>query len=681
MTPKKQVSPAIRILRGERDASARATHLEAATRKFLVTTNERKQMSTKTNFKRIALVAVAALGLGVLSSVPATAASSGITVTVADGTSNIVGGKSDSTNAATFTISGLLGAGDSLIAYVTQKAIPTAESGTATTVVPVFYNLDSSSPAVSTLTIESGNSNNGDATGFRVQDSLVAFGGASAFQLAGKAALRASGATGDTLVASTAGAGIRLSSTADVNISSKFGLQLDTGLSTTRTPGTYTYTVTVKLYEKSFGAATVVLTTYTKDVSIVISPLAYATTTIAPGSSTVFIGSSAAPAADATISALATASTTPAAYVRVNTFNSTGQNKAESITATISGAGLLSFGSVSGASLTIAGTGTSDISILPDGRSGISTISISTTTRTFPAKTMTFYAAKPTTLVATVSAPLAGIGTNTDVVRVDAKDASGTSYGGLLYIYASSATDAAVAGAVRATAAASAISCAVPTATQPLHVCPVTGSAAGTAKFKVSHYSTAALATTAADGAEVTSNEVTVTVGANAVATVKIEFDKASYAPGERARIYVTPLDSAGKAMQATAFTNLFASGGISTASALTFAGSTTTADSLTAVAITTKAVSSSTSGARAGSFEYTVYMPVSGSTVTLTATGGTSLPIAGRVAVTASATITDSGAAALAAVNALATTVASLKTLITTLTNLVLKIQKKVKA
>jgi|GEM_PF-4131072 len=32
MTPKKQVSPAIRILRGERDASARATHLEEAVR-------------------------------------------------------------------------------------------------------------------------------------------------------------------------------------------------------------------------------------------------------------------------------------------------------------------------------------------------------------------------------------------------------------------------------------------------------------------------------------------------------------------------------------------------------------------------------------------------------------------------------------------------------------------------
>ena len=73
MALNKQVSPVIRISQGERDASARATHLEAATRKFLVTTNERKKMSTKTNFKRRALVAVAALGLGVLSSVPSQA--------------------------------------------------------------------------------------------------------------------------------------------------------------------------------------------------------------------------------------------------------------------------------------------------------------------------------------------------------------------------------------------------------------------------------------------------------------------------------------------------------------------------------------------------------------------------------------------------------------------------------
>jgi hypothetical protein len=50
--------------------------LRARSRKFLNLTNERKNMSTKTNFKRVALVAVASLGLGVLTSVaPANAVS------------------------------------------------------------------------------------------------------------------------------------------------------------------------------------------------------------------------------------------------------------------------------------------------------------------------------------------------------------------------------------------------------------------------------------------------------------------------------------------------------------------------------------------------------------------------------------------------------------------------------
>jgi hypothetical protein len=78
---------------------------------------------------------------------------------------------------------------------------------------------------------------------------------------------------------------------------------------------------------------------------------------------------------------------------------------------------------------------------------------------------------------------------------------------------------------------------------------------------------------------------------------------------------------------------------------------------------------------------QYSYFMPVNGGTVTLTAKGGSSVALAGQVAITATATVTDNAAAALAAVTALATTVASLKTLITTLTNLVLKIQKKVKA
>ena len=81
------------------------------------------------------------------------------------------------------------------------------------------------------------------------------------------------------------------------------------------------------------------------------------------------------------------------------------------------------------------------------------------------------------------------------------------------------------------------------------HECTVTGNAAGTAKMKVFNYATAALGA-AADlvtaGSTVTSNEVSVVVNTKTAATVKISFDKATYAPNERARIYVTPLDSAG---------------------------------------------------------------------------------------------------------------------------------------
>ena len=653
MTPNKKVSPAIRILRGERDASARATHLEAATRKFLVTTNERKYMSTKTNFKRIALVAVAALGLGVLSSAPSQATFTGLstaplTLSTTNGTAGLTGAATDSTTAGTFTLSALSNVVTDSVAVSSVLKTKPAGASSANPALVFMLNDTGTSSAMPLIAVK-----DYPASTIRVARVLV---GNSAADTSTEFSIAPAASQAIGYVVGT------------------WKVFMDSlTASTTRVAGTYTYTIV--------ATSNAPVATQTVDISFTVTAAASDSVVIAPGSSSAFIGTATAATSDAVISALGTASTTPAAYVRVVTKNANGDAKPESITATISGAGLLSFGGISGTSLTVAGTGGSDISVLPDGRAGTATITISTPTRSFPAKTMSFYAVAPATLVATVSAPLAVVGTNSDVVRVTATDSAGISWGGTLYIYASSATDAAIAGAVRATAASSAIACAVPTATQPAHVCPVAGIAAGTAKFKVSNYATAALATAAASGAEVTSNEVSVVVSTATVATVKIEFDKASYAPGERARIYVTPLDSTGKALPAGTYTNLFATGGISTASALTFAGSTTTADSLTAVSITTSATSSSTSGARAGSMQYTVYMPVSGATVTLSATGGTSLPIAGRVAVTGTATVTDSGAAALAAVTALATTVASLKTLITTLTNLVLKIQKKVKA
>jgi hypothetical protein len=119
-------------------------------------------------------------------------------------------------------------------------------------------------------------------------------------------------------------------------------------------------------------------------------------------------------------------------------------------------------------------------------------------------------------------------------------------------------------------------------------------------------------------------------------------------------------------------------SGGIT--SSVAFGNGSASAESMTA---TTLPFNTATSGKVSSTGVYTVkvYMPASGGAVEAYVTGGTALAAANQVKLTAKATVTDSGAAALAAVTALATTVASLKTLITTLTNLVLKIQKKVKA
>jgi trimeric autotransporter adhesin len=68
----------------------RSKDLRARSRKFLNLTNERKKMSTKTIYKRIALVAVAALGAGVLSVAPANAtfAAGDIVVKTASGVYN-----------------------------------------------------------------------------------------------------------------------------------------------------------------------------------------------------------------------------------------------------------------------------------------------------------------------------------------------------------------------------------------------------------------------------------------------------------------------------------------------------------------------------------------------------------------------------------------------------------------
>jgi hypothetical protein len=456
---------------------------------------------------------------------------------------------------------------------------------------------------------------------------------------------------------------------ANTYVASKWYAFQESATATDRIAGTYVYTVIVTPRDGGTTAGT----PQTADVTITVAALASSSLVASAAYSTLYIGNATGDTADEALSIVATASNAAVGYLNLTLKNASNSAVArESVTVTTT-LGLVGNSAIKGRSVVLKNeAGLNSYEIYADGSTGTATITVSTPSVTFSSKSVNFYAKAAKTITATVATPLLGVGDNDGAVRGVAVDANGSAWTGTAYIVASSAADALVAGSVTP------VSCGTYDATNARHNCPVTAIATGTAKFKIIDASTVALATA-------TSNEVTVTVSAATAASVKISFDKATYAPNERARIYVTPLDASGKEMQSATYSSLLAAGGISVNGALSYSGSTTTADSLTATAtsLTTAAQTSATTGAKAGSMQFTVYMPSAGGVVTLTATGGTALPLAARTAfaVTASATVTDSGAAALAAVTALATTVASLKTLITTLTNLVLKIQKKVKA
>jgi hypothetical protein len=372
---------------------------------------------------------------------------------------------------------------------------------------------------------------------------------------------------------------------------------------------------------------------------------------------------------DGAVSALATVSATdtPRGYITVSLRNASGSSGTaarESVTITTT-AGTVGDGTNRGRSVVLKYNSTSSevYKIWSDGTAGVGTITISTPSVTFASKSVNFYAAAPKTITTTVLNDTLKVGSNTAAIGVKAVDANGLAWTGTLYVYSDTV----------GTVSNDASSCSYD-ATDARHECSLTGVTAGTAKITVRDAATVAAAT-------VSATAVTVTVSTSAAAKFTMAFDKATYAPGEKATLIVTVVDSAGKAVADNTFANMFTSTGITLSTAAgngsdavfsTPSASVTTASLASASSLYTTTTPVKT---------YTIYMPTNGGKFEASATGGASLPVAGQVKVTATATITDNAAAALAAVTALATTVASLKTLITTLTNLVLKIQKKVKA
>ena len=463
------------------------------------------------------------------------------------------------------------------------------------------------------------------------------------------------------------------------NVKASFLLQIDSSPAAANlTAGTYTYTVNIR----SFDAGAATSRSIQQTLSIVISRTAAATALLATavngGNSSVTLGDTVANLGDATdtgptttdssIAVASTASTTDVGFVRVRLRNTAGGNAQESVTATIS-AGRIGDGTTMGRSIVLAYTNADvtatykDLTVEADGASGVASIVISTPSYTFPAKTVTFYADTTDKITAATYASV--IGASGIGVHGSQFDAAGVSWGAgtAIYAYSSDTTIISTYGTA----------CTY-NSTLKVALCTLAGVKNGTANITLRDAATVATSTKV-------SNAVAVKVNLNQAASVALAFNKATYVPGEKATLQITVKDAAGAILPAATYTNLFATGGLVSSSSLT-AVSSTVIGSVSVVTSANVAASTDTPIVTADPIgQITVFMPMAGGTVTLTGKGGTSLPTSGQVALTASATVTDNAAAALAAVTALATTVASLKTLITTLTNLVLKIQKKVKA
>ena len=588
-------------------------------------------MSTKTNFKRIALVAVAALGLGVLSSVPSQAGVTGaIVVTNTNG--NATTALADSTTGGTLKVRWLSsGATDSVVISTSLNTKPTASTFAGS----LRYVAVDTATSVATAGL------------------FPALGGA--IQV---------GPTSDTAsVNQVAGTSQYVSGTFLYNLSTVTGV----------TAGTYTFTLTVTPYAATGVESTKVVT---QDVSIVVTAPTSASKTAASNASTSKLmtatGTATADSATAestSVSLLATASATARASVFVQLLNASGAATytEDSLTVTIDKGNVGTGASTPLGKSIIVNYAPSGVEggvkvfVYSDGTSGAATITIKTLNAGTFTETLNWYGADYKTITAAAYRNVIGVGTEATLgaVSATAVDANGTSYGTAVSVFAYSSDTSVISNFGTA--------CTYNSTTKAA-MCPLTGLKAGTANITIRDASTVALSTVA-------SNAVAVRVSQGVATSFTLKTDKATYAPGEKGYLWVTVLDAAGLAMPVLTDSVVLASGGI-TSTVQTGSGSDTT----TATTFSTER--SATPASNDPVKVYTFYAPVNGGPIVFSAKGAASYSAASiATATTVTATVTDNAAAALAAVTALATTVASLRTLITTLTNLVLKIQKKVKA
>jgi trimeric autotransporter adhesin len=505
----------VRIHGGEFDSSARAMNrreqvrlLQADPRIVRGSTIERKQMST--TIKRISLVAVAALGLSLVSVVPSSAAINQDTLTLSAATAAQTTAETFTATSAVATLSFLGATGDS--ASVTAALVSGPAGNTA---LPYLRLTETASATINGAS---------PAPGEQIAP--------------------------NTAVVVEAGDGTKVTT-------AKFAVAL--GVSGTPiTAPTVAGTYVVRVTPATVGGSGALLGAAAVNLTITVTTAAALDTTVAVATSTSILnaGETVSATADATVAgAMTIAAGTSIGTIAVTLKNAAGSTvTSESYTAQIlSGPGLLGAGVQSDAtthSATAVGRAITvkngdSVGVFADGSSGVSTIQIRTAAGVLIAtETVTFYGAIAS-IVATVVKPVIGVRAETGVITAVAKDAAGTTITAPdLYITSSDLT------VVNASYAADASSAA------GVSTFGFTGLKAGTASFTVSNGSTAVLSTVSAAAVS-----VRVGGGATALDGVTIAVDKTTAAPGELVTLTITPTDATGLLLADDTYTVFTAAG------------------------------------------------------------------------------------------------------------------------
>ena len=432
-------------------------------------------MSTKTTFKRVALVAVAALGLSITAVAPSHATA----------TNGIIA--------------------DSFTAAGAATAASSTTVGTAATVAVTYSGIAAANTDVATV-------------GGSVQSSPLTSSAVSITYADTASATQVNSAfSTPTITAAASGRATRyLTASFTPDVAGTYVLKLTSAGAVNNAYVTWTITAT------AVGAVTAADSTSIINAAEVVNG-----TTDAVVSASKVIAASAQKA-----SIVVTAKNAAATDLTSSTV----------LTATITGPGSLGIdtaanvASIAATGRAITGTaGQNVIGVFSDGTAGVATVTISAGTTVLATETVTFYGSLAT-LTASVKKPVAGTGSATSAaIEVIGKDSSGVvvpsvgltiTSGTTATIASFTATSSSAAEAAAGTASVS-----------------VTGVSAtnGVVVLTIADTATGLVTTTA-----------TVTVSSEEAASVTVAFDKSEYAPGEKATLTISAKDANGRVVANT---------------------------------------------------------------------------------------------------------------------------------